>query len=334
MTLAVGRQDEVYDQYFMRSGGWDHEVYFRTSWRSLFSMVQVLTLDNWNEGIVRHVSMEQPGLLVFFLIFIVVSTFGLLNLLVGIMVERTLLIAEEGRNKKRRAAERGRQEVFNQLRHIFEAGDADGSGTLTLQEVADVMQLSEINTKLRMIDLPVDNPKHLFQLLDYHQTGEITIDEFVTGCMRMNGPAKSKDLLAAQVALGTMQKYCAEFDKEVAIFNDKLGELFTTAEALIDHGERVFLNTREYRMRHPDMTQDTLPLMNTAMLDSAPWETPPPPKEIPVQKNTVALQSPAPSAIMIQDSPYAARELFSLTNSTDKADESDLALAVPGTILT
>lgn len=59
-------------------------------------MPQMITLENWADGIVRHVVSNEPLMVVFFFVFIVITTFGLLNLVVGVIVEDTLATARYG----------------------------------------------------------------------------------------------------------------------------------------------------------------------------------------------------------------------------------------------
>ena len=92
--------------------------------------------------------------------------------------------------------------------------DVDGSGTLKLEEVESAIQKPEIYNKLKMIDFPVDDPGQIFALLDYDESGELTTEEFITGCIRMKGPAKSKDLLVAQVGVDSMRKQYALFEQD------------------------------------------------------------------------------------------------------------------------
>merc|ERR1719217_1643279 len=75
-TLMIGKNDKLYDQYYLDSGGWDHEVYFRTVPRSMFTLFQIVTFESWSERIVRHVMQKQPAMVVFFIAFIAVSSFG------------------------------------------------------------------------------------------------------------------------------------------------------------------------------------------------------------------------------------------------------------------
>lgn len=270
LTIAVGQDDTSFDPYFRFSNGWDHEVYFKTVIRSVFTLIQVLTLDSWNE-VARHVSQEHQYMTIVFLIFVVVGSFGILNIIVGVVVENTLSTSEIDRTNVRKKQENDRHMVFTQLREIFEAADADNSGTLTIDEVIHALDKPEVDSKLRMIDFPVENPQQLFKDLDYDNTKDLTIDEFITGCMRMKGIAKSKDLLEAQVALDTMRKHYKAFEVEMQIFHEKLHLLEYTAKELISHGEHVFLNSQEYRLRHPTM-RESQPVVSYERLENAPWE--------------------------------------------------------------
>lgn len=272
-TLMIGKNDKLYDQYYLDSGGWDHEVYFRTVPRSMFTLFQIVTFESWSERIVRHVMQKQPAMVVFFVIFMAISSFGLLNVVVGVVVESTLSTSEKDDNKIKRAQERDRQRVFDHLREIFEGADEDGSGTLTLGEVQKAISKPEIYNKLKMIEFPVEDPKQIFMLLDYDNTCELSIDEFISGCIRMKGTAKSKDLLAAQVAVDTMKRHYKFFEKEMKELTAKIALLDDTARALVYQGEHVFLNLREYRMRHPELEGGSAspPKLDTNKIEDAPW---------------------------------------------------------------
>jgi len=110
-------------------------------------------------------------------------------------------------------------------------------------------------------------------LLDYNNSGELSIDEFIAGCIRMKGFAKSKDLLAAQVAVDTLKRHFTVFEEEMTELQDKIELLDATARALVHQGEHVFLNLREYRMRHPELEfrSSSPPRIPTSTIKSAPW---------------------------------------------------------------
>ena len=60
--------------------------WFGTLGRSGYSLFQIMTLESWSMGIVRPVMQEYPYAWAFFVPFIMVTTFAVVNLLVGLIV--------------------------------------------------------------------------------------------------------------------------------------------------------------------------------------------------------------------------------------------------------
>jgi voltage-gated sodium channel len=60
--------------------------WFGTIGRSLYSLFQIMTLESWSMGIVRPVMVEYPYAWMFFVPFILLTTFAALNLLIGVIV--------------------------------------------------------------------------------------------------------------------------------------------------------------------------------------------------------------------------------------------------------
>ena len=62
-------------------------VWFGTIGESAYSLFQIMTLESWSMGIVRPVMEAFPYAWAFFVPFIVITTFAVLNLFVGIIVD-------------------------------------------------------------------------------------------------------------------------------------------------------------------------------------------------------------------------------------------------------
>lgn len=60
--------------------------WFGTIAKSLFSLFQIMTLESWSMGIVRPVMIQFPYAWMFFVPFILVTTFTTLNLLIAVLV--------------------------------------------------------------------------------------------------------------------------------------------------------------------------------------------------------------------------------------------------------
>ncbi len=78
--------------------GQTHGEWFGSLPASLYTLFQVMTLESWSMGIVRPVMEVHPYAWAFFVPFIVVATFTILNLFIGIIVStmQELTLAEAG----------------------------------------------------------------------------------------------------------------------------------------------------------------------------------------------------------------------------------------------
>jgi len=61
--------------------------WFDTIGDSMYTLFQIMTLESWSMGIVRPVMAEYPYAWLFFIPFILVTTFTMLNLFIGIIVD-------------------------------------------------------------------------------------------------------------------------------------------------------------------------------------------------------------------------------------------------------
>jgi voltage-gated sodium channel len=95
--------------------------------RSAYTLFQIMTLESWSMGIVRPVMEVYPYAWAFFVPFIMVTTFAVVNLLVGLVVNSMQEVADEGEGEKTDAY---RDEVLARLRAIearLEAQEKEGA---------------------------------------------------------------------------------------------------------------------------------------------------------------------------------------------------------------
>ena len=73
-VMAVGFFGETFPDWFGSVG------------KSLYTLFQIMTLESWSMGIVRPVMESHPAAWAFFVPFIIIATFTILNLFIGIIV--------------------------------------------------------------------------------------------------------------------------------------------------------------------------------------------------------------------------------------------------------
>ena len=69
--------------------------WFGTLGGSMYSLFQIMTLESWSMGIVRPVMEEYPHAWIFFVIYILLVTFIMVNLFIGIVVDAIFTIKEQ-----------------------------------------------------------------------------------------------------------------------------------------------------------------------------------------------------------------------------------------------
>ncbi len=100
--------------------------WFGTLGRSLYSLFQIMTLESWSMGIVRPVMGEFPHAWTFFVPFIVITAFSVLNLFIGLLV-----------NTMQSAVEEDTEAEFEKLRMLVrnETDQVDANVTALREEV-------------------------------------------------------------------------------------------------------------------------------------------------------------------------------------------------------
>ncbi|MGB5556669.1 MAG: ion transporter [Paracoccaceae bacterium] len=86
------------------------DAWFGTLGRSLYSLFQIMTLESWSMGIVRPVMEVFPMAWAFFVPFIIITAFSVLNLFIGLLV-----------NTMQAAVEEEAEEEFEKLRELVKS---------------------------------------------------------------------------------------------------------------------------------------------------------------------------------------------------------------------
>ncbi|MCE0506339.1 ion transporter [Roseivivax sp. GX 12232] len=98
--------------------------WFGTLGRSAYSLFQIMTLESWSMGIVRPVMEVYPAAWAFFVPFILITTFAVVNLVVGLIVNSMQDAHAEEANA---ATDSYRDQVLARLEAIERRLDAQGS---------------------------------------------------------------------------------------------------------------------------------------------------------------------------------------------------------------
>lgn len=95
--------------------GHDFPIWFGHLGRSMYSLFQIMTLESWSMGIARPVMKVYPYAWVYFIPFILITSFMLLNFLIGIVVDA---IAHLKNDQIKQQEQISLQEIVNKLEFI------------------------------------------------------------------------------------------------------------------------------------------------------------------------------------------------------------------------
>jgi len=129
-----------------------------------------------------------------FVLFVTFAILFLLNVVTAVFVESAMSRSQNDREFVVQQEIEQRKEFVSLMQKVFEELDTNRSGALTLQEFEKHIDDEKIMAYLSTLQLDIGQVRTLFTLLDVDHTGGVDLDEFVGGCLRMRGAARSLDI--------------------------------------------------------------------------------------------------------------------------------------------
>merc|ERR1719512_555299 len=84
--------------------------------------------------------------------------------------------------------------IADNLMELFAELDDDESGTITQEEFTMFLGDTRVAGYMDALKIDTSDAARLFKLLDSDGSDQILIEEFIEGCMKLQGQAKSMDL--------------------------------------------------------------------------------------------------------------------------------------------
>jgi len=240
VTTEIGLNHDTYGTGPSYDGEvWPYEEYFGTIWRSMFSLFQVVTLDSWCDDIVRHVVYRQPLMGIFFIVFLLLTAFGLMNVVVGIIVENTLAAAQVADRRIEEQAAFARKDAVERLADILERSDTNRTGEISLEELRASYQSDIVREKFDRIGLTFEEVQEIFKLLDADRRGRIEIKRFANSCRELVGGAKRRDIAQVEVTVGGLAQHLDNLDGQFAKIETEIRDLSKLADDFVQNTVRV-----------------------------------------------------------------------------------------------
>lgn len=228
MVILVGHSPPA--SYNYERSYWGKSAYFDTVPQAVFSLFQTMTLSQWSTIIYRPIFEQNPAIIIILVPFIMLTTVGLLNIIVGVVVDSTISSSANNAERERKEQVKTHNRVMDSLRMVFEEADTDGGGSLDKDELLKCLRRPHVRDRLKLLEIPVNDLDQLFDVIDEEKLGEIKTEHFFRGCSRLRGPALSSDLHRMSIDFGRYIAWTESLVESSTAMNDRLRSLLDDME--------------------------------------------------------------------------------------------------------
>jgi hypothetical protein len=214
LTVAIG-QNTKYDTVETMDGQpWPYDKLFGKVPRSMLTLFQVVTLDSWADEIARP-AMDVPEnswLGMAFILFILFATYGIMNIVVGVIVEHTLGTASVTERVVEEEEAEMKKMVLRDLRKLFELTDSDRSGTITKDELQAAFDEEAARDKFDELGIPIEDLNQIFRLMDPTGKEVVSLDDFIGSCMQLISGYQQKDIMQLAIQVESLSRRLEKLD--------------------------------------------------------------------------------------------------------------------------
>jgi len=185
-------------------------VYWGSLWLALYTLFLSVTngLD-WSQAAdsLRGIGWHPY---VFYIFYIALTSFAVLNVVTGVFVENAMKIALRDRDLQTQVQLNGRKKIMERLLSVFNEADKNRDGTITWDDFEAHIGDPKVQAFFNHLELGGADAGRLFRLLDRNGNGKVDAEEFVTGCLVLRGGAKTMDVAAVMLEQQIFMEYFAE----------------------------------------------------------------------------------------------------------------------------
>jgi Ca2+-binding EF-hand superfamily protein len=237
LTQVVGQDDGYRDLDFGRGSS---EDLFGSVGRSMYTLFELMTMENWN-GIGRPLVMKSGWFVVFFICFFMLFSFGLMNMVVGLVVEKTIAQSRDSKKNKEKAKQVEARNAIKDLRAVYLEIDGNGDGVLTLEEMEKSIDNPLIKKALERLGVPTEHITDLFDILDVDQSSQVDVEEFIEGMTKIKGQFRNRDFVAAEVAIKVIDRIQTKIQEKLRAVRENEAEIhrvMTRVEDILSFHQR------------------------------------------------------------------------------------------------
>jgi len=145
-----------------------------------------------------------------FILYICLMTFGTLNVITAIMVENATSKARQDFEVCKAEQRTKLDTISRQLVSLFEELQPEMGGTISRRQWDKLYVSPYVTSYFRMLGIDLSKGQEVWRLLDLDGSDELDVDEFVQGCLHIQGSASMIDFESLMRANRTLMHKCVQ----------------------------------------------------------------------------------------------------------------------------
>mmetsp|Transcript_544 Transcript_544/g.1682 ORF Transcript_544/g.1682 Transcript_544/m.1682 type:complete len:645 (+) Transcript_544:79-2013(+) len=199
----------------------DVQTYYGSLAKSAFTLFMAITGGvSWRD-VVDPLKYVGWGFTALFIMYVSFCVFSVLNIVTGVFVDGAIQRSAQER-ELRLEKEKDKKEVYLSMLHdLLNEIDTDGTGVISRIALEDAFQRERVRYTFSALDIDIPDSNYLFDMLDEDGSGEVEEAEFIDGCLRLKGNAKSIDIHTLMFEIKQlMKKWDGLFELELGHHDD------------------------------------------------------------------------------------------------------------------
>lgn len=148
---------------------------------------------DWDDALIP-LQEVSPVAVAAMLLYIVITVFTVVNVVTGVFCNTAIESAAADKDIAVMKQMRKHAAQVQVLKNVFREIDEKSNKSISMEDLEDAMSAHKLSSFFESMGIDTEDVMTLFQIIDSDGSGSIDVDEFVTGCMRLHGPAKSLDV--------------------------------------------------------------------------------------------------------------------------------------------